>query len=53
LVNNAGIGMRAVNPRYITEPRPFWMGSPEGLRDVVVTNLSGYLRVARAVVPLV
>jgi NAD(P)-dependent dehydrogenase (short-subunit alcohol dehydrogenase family) len=51
LVNNAGIGMRTVNPRFITEPQPFWMVSPDGFRDVVATNLSGYFLVARAVVP--
>jgi short chain dehydrogenase len=31
LVNNAGIGMRTVNPHFITEPQPFWMVSPQGL----------------------
>ena len=51
LVNNAGLGMRAVNPRFITEPQPFWTVPPEGFRDVVATNLSGYFLVARAVVP--
>jgi NAD(P)-dependent dehydrogenase (short-subunit alcohol dehydrogenase family) len=51
LVNNAGIGMRTVNPRFLTEAQPFWMVSPEGFRDVVATNLSGYFFVARAVVP--
>lgn len=51
LVNNAGIGMRTVNPRFITEPRPFWTVSPAGFRDVVATNLSGYFLVARVVVP--
>ena len=34
--------MRAVNPRFITEPQPFCTRSPEGFRDVVATNLSGY-----------
>lgn len=24
LVNNAGIGMRTVNPRFMTEPQPSW-----------------------------
>ena len=44
--------MRAVNPRFITEPQPFWTVPPEGAsRDVVATNLSGYFLVARAVVP--
>jgi NAD(P)-dependent dehydrogenase (short-subunit alcohol dehydrogenase family) len=30
LVNNAGIGMRTVNPRFLTDPQPFWEVSPEG-----------------------
>jgi len=51
LVNNAGIGMRTINPRFITEPQPFWNVSPEGFRDVLATNLSGYFLVARVVVP--
>jgi NAD(P)-dependent dehydrogenase (short-subunit alcohol dehydrogenase family) len=51
LVNNAGIGMRTVNPRFMTEPRGFWTVSPEGFRDVVATNLTGYFLVAREVVP--
>src|SRR5215211_731182 len=28
LVNNAGIGMRTVNPRFMTEPQPFGRCSP-------------------------
>ena len=24
LVNNAGIGMRTVNPRFLSQPQPFW-----------------------------
>ena len=51
LVNNAGIGMRTVNPRFLTDPQPFWAVPPEGFRDVVETNLTGYFLVARAVVP--
>jgi NAD(P)-dependent dehydrogenase (short-subunit alcohol dehydrogenase family) len=51
LVNNAGIGMRTVNPRFLTDPQPFWAVSPEGFRDLVATNLTGYFLVARAVVP--
>jgi NAD(P)-dependent dehydrogenase (short-subunit alcohol dehydrogenase family) len=51
LVNNAGIGMRTVNPRFLTDPQPFWQVSPDGFRDVVATNLTGYFLVARAVVP--
>jgi NAD(P)-dependent dehydrogenase (short-subunit alcohol dehydrogenase family) len=51
LVSNAGIGMRTVNPRFITEPRPFWEVSPDGFRDVVETKLTGSFLVARAVAP--
>ena len=35
LVNNAGIGMRTVNPRFMTEPQPFWKVAPAGFRDVL------------------
>ena len=51
LVNNAGIGMRTVNPRFLSDPQPFWVVSPNAFRDVVATNLTGYFLVARAVVP--
>lgn len=51
LVNNAGIGMRTVNPRFFEDPMPFWEVEPGGFRDVVATNLTGYFLVARAFVP--
>jgi NAD(P)-dependent dehydrogenase (short-subunit alcohol dehydrogenase family) len=51
LVSNAGIGMRTVNPRFITDPRPFWEVSPDGFRDVVETKMTGSFLVARAVTP--
>ncbi|WP_275408568.1 SDR family NAD(P)-dependent oxidoreductase [Planosporangium mesophilum] len=51
LVNNAGIGMRTVNPGFFTEPRGFWEVTPAGFRDVIDTNLTGYFLVAREVVP--
>jgi gluconate 5-dehydrogenase len=52
LVNNAGIGMRTVNPRFLSEPQPFWEVSPDGFRDVVETKLVGCFLMAREVVPL-
>jgi gluconate 5-dehydrogenase len=52
LVNNAGIGMRTVNPRFLSEPQPFWEVPPAGFRDVVETKLFGCFLMARAVVPL-
>jgi NAD(P)-dependent dehydrogenase (short-subunit alcohol dehydrogenase family) len=51
LVNNAGIGMRTVNPTFMTEPRGFWAVPPDGFRDVIATNLTGYFLVAREVTP--
>jgi gluconate 5-dehydrogenase len=52
LVNNAGIGMRTVNPRFLEEPQPFWKVTPAGFRDVVETKLMGCFLTAREVVPL-
>jgi gluconate 5-dehydrogenase len=51
LVNNAGIGMRTVNPRFLTDPQPFWEVAPGGFRDVVETKMTGSFLVARAIVP--
>ena len=51
LVNNAGIGMRTVNPRFMTEPAGFWQVTPDGFRDLIATNLTGYFLVAKTVVP--
>jgi NAD(P)-dependent dehydrogenase (short-subunit alcohol dehydrogenase family) len=51
LVNNAGIGMRTVNPRFLTDPQPFWQVTPEGFRDVIDTKVTGAFLVARAVAP--
>jgi gluconate 5-dehydrogenase len=51
LVNNAGIGMRTVNPRFMTDPQPFWEVPPAGFRDVLETKVTGAFLVARAVVP--
>ncbi len=52
LVNNAGIGMRTVNPRFPAYVQPFWEVSPSGFRDVVETKVTGVFLVARAVAPL-
>jgi NAD(P)-dependent dehydrogenase (short-subunit alcohol dehydrogenase family) len=52
LVNNAGIGMRTVNRRFMTHPQPFWEIAPDGFRDLFATNVTGYFLLARAVVPL-
>lgn len=51
LVNNAGIGMRTVNPRFMTHPEGFWEVPVRGFRAVIETNLTGYFLVAREVTP--
>src|SRR3954468_18828380 len=51
LVNNAGIGMRTVNPRFLEEPQPFWAVPVSGFRDVVETKVTGCFLVASEVVP--
>jgi NAD(P)-dependent dehydrogenase (short-subunit alcohol dehydrogenase family) len=51
LVNNAGIGMRTVNPRFLTDPQPFHAVPPDGFRDVLETKVTGCFLVAREVVP--
>lgn len=48
VVNNAGIGMRTVNPHFFNDPRPFYEVTPEGFTNLVATNLTGYFLVARA-----
>jgi NAD(P)-dependent dehydrogenase (short-subunit alcohol dehydrogenase family) len=52
LVNNAGIGMRTINPRFMTEPQPFWMVEPGPFRDLIATNVTGYFLLARVLAPL-
>ena len=51
LVNNAGLGMRVVNPRFFSDPEPFWTVPPEAFRLVIDTNLTGYYLMARAATP--
>ncbi len=42
LINNAGIGMKTVNPRFVTTPQPFFEIEPGRFRDLIDTNLTGY-----------
>jgi NAD(P)-dependent dehydrogenase (short-subunit alcohol dehydrogenase family) len=51
LVNNAGIGMRTVNPRFLEEPQPFWEVTPDGFRAMVETKFVGCFLMTREVVP--
>jgi gluconate 5-dehydrogenase len=51
LVNNAGIGMLTVNPRFPAYVQPFWAVTPSGFRDVFATKVTGLFLVSRAIAP--
>jgi 3-oxoacyl-[acyl-carrier protein] reductase len=51
LVNNAARGMRFVNERFMTEPRPFWEADPAAWSMVIETNIVGVFLMTRSVVP--
>ena len=51
LVNNAARGMKFVNERFMTDPRPFWEADPDAWRLVIETNIIGVFLMTRAVVP--
>ena len=51
LINNAGLGMRSVNPRFMVEPQGFWDVPVAGFRAVIDVNLTGYFLMAREVTP--
>ncbi len=52
LINNAGIGMKTVNPHFMTRPQPFFEVDPDRFRDLMDTNVTGYFLVARGFAPL-
>jgi NAD(P)-dependent dehydrogenase (short-subunit alcohol dehydrogenase family) len=41
LINNAGIGMRTVSPKFLTDPKLFWEIPAQGFRNLIDTNLTG------------
>jgi len=51
LINNAGIGMRTVNPQFLTEPKSFWEISADEFRNLIDTSLTGYFLVAKEIIP--
>ncbi len=51
LVNNAARGMRFVNERFMSDPKPFWEADPAAWRLVIETNTVGVFLMSRAVVP--
>ncbi len=48
LINNAGIGMKTVNPQFITRPQPFFEVEPDKFRDLIDDQCDGlFSRLAR------
>ncbi|WP_051240805.1 SDR family NAD(P)-dependent oxidoreductase [Tepidiphilus margaritifer] len=48
LINNAGRGMKYVNPCFLTAPPPFWETPPELWRLIIDTHVNGPFFMARA-----
>lgn len=51
LVNNAGRGLKSVNPDYVLNPTRFYEHPIEGWREIVTTNVLGPFHMARAATP--
>jgi len=51
LVNNAGVGMQNINPRFASNPTRFWELTPSQWREVIEINATSQFLMARACVP--
>jgi 3-oxoacyl-[acyl-carrier protein] reductase len=51
LVNNAGLGMDGVNPRFASDPMPFWRLPVDDWTRVMAVNATGPFLMARAAAP--
>jgi gluconate 5-dehydrogenase len=47
LINNAGLGMITVNPKFMSEPIGFWEVTTDKFKRLIDTNLTGYFIVAK------
>ncbi|NBY71278.1 MAG: SDR family oxidoreductase [Betaproteobacteria bacterium] len=52
LINNAGLGMRAIQDNFLQDPPMFWQAEPQAFADIIQTNVVGPFFMARACVPL-
>lgn len=51
LVNNAGVGMQFINPRFASSPTRFWQLSPSQWREVLDINATTQFLMAREIAP--
>lgn len=51
LINNAGIGMKTINPLFLTTTLPFWeIHNENQFKNILDTNITGYFLTALAVI---
>jgi len=51
LINNAGLGMRAISETFNTIPTKFWEADASAWTQIVDTNINGPFLMAQAVIP--
>lgn len=51
LINNAGLGMRAISETFNTVPTKFWQADPTAWARIVDTNINGPFLMAHAAIP--
>ena len=51
VINNAGLGMRAISETFNTVPTKFWEADPSAWARIVDTNVNGPFLMAQAAVP--
>jgi len=47
LINNAGRGLKSVNPDYVENPIPFWQAPTAGWQEIVQTNILGVFNMSK------
>ena len=51
VINNAGRGLKSVNPDYVLNPIPFYEAPVEGWHEIIKTNVLGPFHLAKAATP--
>lgn len=51
VINNAGRGLKSVNPDYVLNPIPFYEAPVEGWHEIIKTNVLGPFHLAKAAAP--
>ena len=51
VINNAGRGLKSVNPDYVLNPIPFYEAPVDGWHEIITTNVLGPFHLAKAAAP--